>query len=264
MISGVALTELGIVYVFLFLLGASFGSFYNVCISRIPRKISLVTRASHCPVCGTAIKPWHNIPIFSYLMLGGKCNSCKTRINPHYFWVELITALLFMGLFYRFGERFDLLYFKYLILFSVGLIVFVIDLQHYIIPDSLSLPLIPLGIAAAFSAANDISLQSSILAAVLGFVLFLVVGWSFEKLTGKEGLGGGDIKLIAGIGAFTGMGGLFFTVLFSSLSAVILMLLSGHERQKVFPYGPFIIVASFIYAVFGDVIISRYLGLFGL
>lgn len=169
-----------------------------------------------------------------------------------------------MLLFWRFGETFNWLFFKYLIFFSALLIVFVIDLLHGIIPDVISLPLILLGIGSTFVPGNDVTFLSALTSGATGFGLFLLVGYAFEKLTGKEGMGGGDIKLIAAVGTFMGFAGLLFTVLFSSFSAVILMMLIRHQREKIFPYGPFIVVAAFVYEVFGNIIIARYLGLFGL
>ena len=246
--------------VFLFIIGAVFGSFFNVCIYRIPLKESIVFTSSHCPSCDTKIKPWHNIPIISYLLLKGKCNNCGAKIHWHYFLVELITPIVFVAIFLVYG--FSLLTIKYIIFASFGIIVFFIDLFHKIIPDKLSLPLLIIGLVISFQPNLDINWVSAFLGSGIGFVFFLGTAFFFQLITKREGLGGGDIKIIAAIGAFTGLLGTIFTIIFSSFLALIVLIPLGHEKQKQFPFGPFLILGSISYILFGNELFLLYLNIF--
>jgi len=245
---------------FITLFGMAFGSFFNVCIYRLPRKMSIAFPNSHCPNCNTPIKPYHNIPIFSYLFLRGKCHYCGAKIHWHYFLVEVITPLLFVVVYLRFGL--SLLFIKYLIFVAVGLLIFFIDAFQKIIPDVLSLTLIAMGWAFSLLPGSDISLLESFLSAFLAFAVFLLTGYIFDKITKRESLGGGDIKLIAAIGSFLGALGTIFTILISSVTAIIILLLIRHDHRKVFPYGPFLIFAAFCYLLFGKLTFDFYLRLF--
>lgn len=251
-------------YIIIFIFGAVFGSFFNVCISRIPRKVSVVFPDSSCPSCKAKIKPYHNIPIISYILLKGKCAYCGAKINIHYFLVELLTPILLIILFISQDAQFSIVFFKYAIFISFGLIIFFIDLYHYIIPDKLTLPLIVIGLIFSFLPNTDISWMSAGIGALSGFFLFLFTAIVFQKVTGKDSLGGGDIKLIAAIGAFLGVWGTLFTVLFSSLIALVILIILKHDRKKHFPFGPFLIVGSLIYILAGDTLIQLYLGLYNL
>ena len=234
-------------YFLIFIFGAVFGSFFNVCISRIPNKKSVVFPDSSCPTCNTKIKPHHNIPIVSYILLKGRCAYCGTRINIHYFLVELLTPVLLILLFANHDAQISLVFFKYAIFISFGLIIFFIDLYHYIIPDKLSLPLIVIGLLFSFLPNTDIGWMSACIGALSGFLIFLFTTFFFQKVTGKDSLGGGDIKLIAAIGAFLGVWGTLFTVLFSSLIALVILLIIKHDRKEPFPFGPFLIAGAFFY-----------------
>ncbi len=251
-------------YLIIFIFGAVFGSFFNVCIFRIPIKKSVVFPDSSCPICKTKIKPYHNIPIISYILLKGKCAYCGTKINIHYFLVELLTPLLLMFLFATQESQFSLVFSKYAIFISFGVIIFFIDLYHLIIPDKLSLPLIVIGLIFAFLPNTDVTWISAGIGALSGFSLFLFTAYFFQKVTGKDSLGGGDIKLIVAVGAFLGVWGILFTVLFSSLIALVTLLILKHDRSKHFPFGPFIIAGAFVYILAGDTLISLYLRLFNL
>jgi len=253
-----------LLYIFIFIVGSVFGSFFNVCIHRIPQKKSIVFPGSYCPNCGIKISPFNNIPIFSYIFLQGKCQNCKTKIHPHYLLLEILTPLLFISLFYRFGNIFSLTYLKYLILFSVGLMIFFIDIFHKIIPDVLSLPLILAGIIFSLFPGNDISLHSSLIGTGFGFFLFVFIAMIFKFITKRDSLGGGDIKLIAALGSFSGFYGIIFIIFISSVIALVSLLIIRHDLKKEFPFGPFLIFASFLYIILGDYLISLYLGWFGL
>ena len=246
--------------VIILLFGLAFGSFFNVCISRLPRRKSLVFPNSHCPGCQTPIKFYHNIPIFSYLCLKGKCAACGAKIHWHYFLVELITPLLFIILFLQFGL--SLLLLKYLIFISFGIVICFIDLFHKIVPDVLSLPLLGLGLIFSFFPGSDVSVISALLGAGFGFVVFLVTAYLFQIGSGKESLGGGDIKLIAAVGSFIGILGTIFTMIFGSLLALLILISIGHDRRKEFPFGPFIVMGAFSYIMFGHILFIKYMSLF--
>jgi leader peptidase (prepilin peptidase) / N-methyltransferase len=251
-------------YLIIFIFGAVFGSFFNVCISRIPNKKSVVFPDSSCPICQTKIKPYHNIPIISYVLLKGKCAYCGAKINLHYFLVELLTPILLIILFAGQDAQISLVFFKYAIFISFGLIIFFIDLYHYIIPDKLSLSLIAIGLIFSFIPNTDVGWMSAGIGALSGFMLFLFTAFFFQKVTGKEGLGGGDIKLIAAIGAFLGVWGTLFTVIFSSLIALVILLIIKHDRKESFPFGPFLIAGAFIYILAGETLIGLYLRLYNI
>ncbi len=247
---------------FIIILGSSLGSFFNVCIYRLPRKESIVFPASYCPACSNPIPKWLNIPLIGYFLTLGKCRNCGTKIHWHYPLVEFLTALLFLLLFLRLDAQFSFLFFKYAILIGFFIIIFFIDSFHKIIPDILSLPLIPLGILSALHPFNDVSLFSSIVGGAAAFLLFYIISLAYWKLTGKIGLGGGDIKLIAGIGTFIGIAGILFSILVSSIIAVVVMLLIRYDLRKEFPFGPFLISGTLLYIFLGYVIIDWYLNLF--
>ena len=243
-------------------ISSALGSFFNVCIYRIPSKKSIVFPSSYCPTCSKPIPKYLNIPLIGFFLTMGKCRECGTKIHWHYPFVEFLTVLLMLSLFFRLGGEFSFVYFKYAILIGFFIVIFFIDLFHKIIPDVLSLPLIPLGIIAALLPYNDISLVQSLIGGVSGFLLFYLLSLSFYKVTGKIGLGGGDIKLIAGIGLFVGITGILFSILISSVIALVVILLMRHDLKKEFPFGPFLITGTLIYIFFGYRIINWYLGLF--
>lgn len=249
-----------LIIIFIFLLGMAFGSFFNVCIYRLPRKESLIFPNSHCPHCNVKIKPYHNIPIVSFLLLKGKCADCGAGIHWHYFLVELITPLLFIAVFLVYGL--SLIFLKYLIFFSAGIVIFFVDVFHQIIPDRISLPLIVSGLALALLPQSDVEIISSLAGAVFGFLVFWATAVLFEKITKKEGLGGGDIKLITAIGAYVGLAGSIFTIIVSSFLALTIMIAAGHDKQKHFAFGSFLISGAFIYIIFGNYFLRLYLSLF--
>ena len=251
-------------YLIIFIFGAVFGSFFNVCISRIPNRKSVVFPDSSCPTCKTKIKSYHNIPIISYILLKGRCSYCGAKINIHYFLVELLTPIFLMLLFASQNSEISLTFFKYAIFISFGLIIFLIDIYHHIIPDKLSLSLIVIGFIFSFFPNTDVGWMSAGIGALSGFILFFLTALFFYKTTGKDGLGGGDIKLIAAIGAFLGVEGTLFTVLFSSLVAIVVLLLIKHNRNKQFPFGPFLIVGALVYILAGNILVELYLRLYNI
>ena len=262
-----------ILVVFSLILGVSFGSFLNVVIYRVPLKQSIVFPASHCPLCKKPLKHYDNIPILSYLVLGGKCRFCRVNISFRYPLVEVITGLAFLLLLILNDYQLDLILLKNLVFFTCGIAVIFIDFSHHIIPDVISLPLVGLGVLFSFflPATGDSlsSWQSSVYGAVLGFIIFFIIAWLYQRVKKQDGLGGGDIKYIAGVGAFVGLGGLLFVLFFSSFFALlgyIFIYLLNHKRdgisEKGVAFGPFITLAAFLYLLIGESLIDWYMGFY--
>ncbi len=247
--------------IFVVVLGAIFGSFFNVCIYRIPNHKSIMWPASHCPICNTPLKPWNNIPILSYIFQRGKCSYCGSKIHWHYVLVEIITPLVFFLIFYKSNFRFDLFFFKNIIFFSIAIILFFIDIFHKILPDIFTIPLIFIGFIFTYFT-KDISIQNSIFSSIAVFALLYSISYIYFKTSNRIGLGGGDIKLFAAIGAFFGLKGVIFILLFSSVSAVFWFVFSRMKREDQLPFGPFIIFATFLFFLFGNSLIQFYFNLF--
>ena len=244
---------------FSLLFGLALGSFLNVCIHRIPLKISIINPPSRCPQCGENIRFYDNIPLLSYILLSGKCRNCGQPVSIRYPLVELITGLLSVSLFIRYGISGG--YFLFLA-FSASLVVIsFIDLQHQIIPDVISLPGILFGLAMSFIP-GYITWNDSLIGIIGGGGALYLVAVVFEKITGKEGMGGGDIKLLAMIGAWMGWQAIPFIVLFSSFIGSIIgggsLLISRQGLRTKIPFGPFLALGALIYLFFGREFVSWY------
>jgi leader peptidase (prepilin peptidase)/N-methyltransferase len=250
------------IIIFTAIFGLIVGSFLNVCIHRIPQKKSIVFPPSSCPKCDEKIRFYDNIPVLSYIILKGRCRNCNEGISIQYPIVEAISGLLSVALFLRYGL--NLHYFLFL-LFSLSLVVIsFIDIQHKIIPDIISLPGIPLGFIISIILGR-ITWYDSLIGILAGGGCLYLVAFVFEKLTGKVGMGGGDIKLLAMIGGWLGFRALPFIILFSSLSGTIVgsisILLSSKGLRTRIPFGPFLAFGALIYLFFGKEIISWYISL---
>lgn len=248
--------------IFAFLFGAVVGSFLNVCIYRLPRNQSLVFPASHCPACAKPVAFYDNIPILSYLLLRGKCRSCGVRISWQYPAVELINGLLTLLLFLKFG-----LSFAFIVLFllcSALVVVTFIDLEHQIIPDSISVGGIVVGFVVSFFIPR-LGWLNSLLGILLGGGSLLLVAYGYQLVTKKEGLGGGDIKLLAMLGAFLGWQSIPFIIFFSSLVGsvvgVTIMLVRKKDSQLPIPFGPFLVFGALLFIFCGRQIIHWYFSL---
>ena len=245
-----------------FVLGAVVGSFLNVCIYRIPAGQSIISPPSSCPKCGHKIRWYENIPIFSYLFLRGKCSSCKIGISVLYPAIEVMTGLLFMLVLYCFGfNPATLIYW----LFSAALVVITfIDYDHQIIPDVISLPGIVVGFVCSFFIPWLGWLDSLVGILVGGGILF-VIAYLYEKIAKREGMGGGDIKLLAMIGAFLGWKAILPVVFLSSLLGTVVgvpaMLIQKGDTRFAIPFGPFLAAAALVYLFWGQAIINWYLEL---
>ena len=241
-------------------LGLAVGSFVNVIIFRLPRNKSLSRPRSFCPACETAIRWYHNVPIVSYIVLRGRCHNCRTPIPVRYPLVEMTTAALFLIFFLRYGISIATVGFW---LFCAGLVaVFFIDLEHTIIPDKITLPGIVVGLVVA-AVSDHIKVTSSILGIFAGGGSFLLIGWLGQKMFKKESLGGGDIKLAAMMGAFIGPSRIFLVFVLSAVlglltSAVVLPISPRFRRERMLPFGPFLVLAAFLVVFYGQDVIDWY------
>lgn len=256
--------------VFVFVVGLMVGSFANVCIFRIPRKMSIVKPRSLCPSCQTPIQPSDNIPIISFIILGGKCRHCGSRISWRYPVVELVNGLLYVLAFYDIlcGRGNWYLFLVSLYLSTVFLIIFFIDLDFKIIPDSLTIPGIIIGLAVSFLPGMQFRWLDSLVGLLAGGLLFLLIAEAGDRIFKKESMGGGDIKLAAMMGAFLGWKYiLLILVIASFLGAVIgivLMLLAKDKLSaRTIPFGPYLVIAGLIAFYRGEQLISWYLRFIG-
>ncbi|MDG2303691.1 MAG: prepilin peptidase [Candidatus Binatia bacterium] len=245
-------------------LGAAVGSFLNVVIHRVPLGESVVSPRSRCPSCRSTIAWYDNIPVLSWVLLRGKCRGCGTGISARYPFIEFITALIAVVLFARHGPTPA---FGVQFVFSCALLVIAyIDLDHQIIPDKISLPGIVLGLAAAIPAGMP-AITDAVLGVLVGGGLLLTVAWTYERWTGREGMGGGDVKLLAMIGAFLGWQGVLLTLLLGSLLGsaigIALMASRGADRKLAIPFGPFLSLGALVTLFWGHAIVRWYISYAG-
>lgn len=247
---------------FAFIYGAVIGSFLNVCIFRIPENISIVSPPSKCPVCGNMIRWYDNVPILSFVFLGAKCRSCKTPISYRYPLVEILNGTLTLLLFMKFGPTFTFL--AMLVLCSSLVVITFIDLDHQIIPDVISLPGILTGFACSFFL-PWFSWKSSLIGILAGGGSLLLVAYAYQLITGKEGMGGGDIKLLAMLGAFLGWRSVVFIIfaasLVGSIIGISLMIAKGRDSKLAIPFGPFLAFGAVLYIFYGKQIVGWYLAI---
>jgi len=246
----------------LWAVGSIIGSFLNVCIVRIPRGISIVLPASHCPVCHTPIAFYDNIPLLSYIVLKGRCRHCRTPISFRYVAVELLTPALLMLLYLHYGLSLAL---ACAFIFVASLIVITcIDFVHQIIPDVISLPGIPFFFLCSFFMPWVTPLQSLWGISAGGGILFAFAA-GYKLLTGKDGMGGGDIKLLAMVGAFLGWRGALVTLVVAaclgSLIGIALIICKGKNLKYALPFGPFLAIGALCALLFGEQLIRLYTAL---
>jgi leader peptidase (prepilin peptidase)/N-methyltransferase len=243
-------------------LGLVAGSFANVCIHRLPRGESIVSPPSHCPACGARVR-WHdNIPLLGYTLLGGRCRDCRSRISPRYLVVEAVTGLVFLGLWYHAGG--GALRFATEALFALGLIVGTgIDLEHRLLPDRVTLPLLVLGLAVS-PLPGGLSPLEALLGGLAGGAVMYGIAVLGDALYRKETMGGGDIKLAAAIGAFLGwqvlIVALFAAFVLGAVGGVTYLALGGRDRMV--PFGPFLAAGALTALVAGQAIWTWYMGFF--
>jgi leader peptidase (prepilin peptidase) / N-methyltransferase len=256
-------------HITVFLFGTVVGSFLNVCIARIPKSESIISPPSHCPKCNAGIPFYCNIPLLSYMFLRGRCRACSEQISPRYLVVELLMGVLAVALFARFGLSFG--FFVGFLFVAALVVISFIDLDVRIVPDVISLPGILCGLVLSlvgyFVISSDSDLvpspTSSLIGIIAGGGFLLATAWLYEKFTGVEGLGGGDIKLLAMIGAFLGWPSvpitLFIASLVGSVVGLTCMLLTGAGRRLALPFAPFLCSGAIAFIFFGEKIIEFYL-----
>lgn len=250
------------VKIWVLLVGMAVGSFLNVCIHRLPRSLSLLSPPSMCPSCRSKIPFYDNVPIFAYLWLRGRCRYCGASISLRYPVVELVSGLFAVALFARHGFSWDSLFLFGLV--AALLVVTFVDIDHQIIPDVITLPGIPVGFLSSFILGH-ITYKESLIGIILGGGLLLSVAWGYYLLTKREGMGGGDIKLLAMIGAFLGWKGVIFTVFAASAigtaAGLAVALRTGGGRKLAIPFGPFLSLGALLYLFFGTQILGWYAAL---
>ncbi|EKD69798.1 MAG: type IV pilus prepilin peptidase PilD [uncultured bacterium] len=259
------------------------GSFLNVVIYRLPRmmeqswseecriylglkphieteKLNLCLPSSHCPQCKKSIKPWHNIPIISYAWLHGKCAYCKARITLRYPLVEVITCLMSVYVAWRFGFSWQTL--SALALTWIIIALTFIDLDHHLLPDQLTLSLLWLGLFSSIFLLFCNS-QDAIIGGMAGYLIFAITQWIFGWTTGKIGMGQGDFKFLAALGAYLGWQMLPLIILLASISGIIFavthMLIKRQFKSIPLPFGPYLALAGWITLLWGHDIMNYYL-----
>lgn len=244
------------------LLGALIGSFLNVCIYRLPRQESIVWPGSHCPRCAQPIAWYDNIPILSYLALAGRCRYCTAHISYRYPLIEFLNAAGYVGVVWIFGP--NAIAVTYGLLYSALLVAAGTDLSHKIIPNALTFPGIIVGLVCA-TTILPLGFLGSLLGVFVGGGILWVLAWVSPYLFGKEGMGGGDIKLMAMIGAFLGWKPALITImigsLLGSLVGVTLIAAQVIKREEYIPFGPFLVCGALVTLFFGEAILDWYQGL---
>ncbi|CAN5440887.1 A24 family peptidase [soil metagenome] len=243
-------------------LGLAVGSFLNVCIYRIPRRESLLHPPSRCPACGQGLRWFDNVPVLGYVLLGGRCRACRAPISIRYPIVELVTMGVFLLHYAVFG--WDALL-AVRILFACAMIVlFAIDLEHHLLPNVITLPGIVVGLICSLFVPPG--LLDAFIGALVGGAVLWLIGEAYYRYSGQEGMGGGDVKMLAMIGAFLGWQQVALTLVLSSVAgSVIGVLLIATRRgglKNELPYGTFLALAALIASLVGERIIAWYTGLY--
>ena len=262
------------IYIVVFLFGLVLGSFMNVCIYRIPREKSIVYPPSHCTSCSSPIRFYDNIPLLSYLALGGKCRNCGVKISVIYPLVEIITAVLITLLFYKFGISSRTL--LYMVITLALIVITFIDIEHMIIPNVITIPGILIGLlynaaitdwGLTFRVLENLSpvtltylipsipLLNSIFGIIVGGGSLLLIAYLYKWIRKTEGMGMGDVKLLAMLGAFLGVNGVFFIIFVSSLVGsvvgIAIILLNKGNLKFALPFGPFISLGAILFILTG-------------
>ncbi len=249
-----------IVLIWIGLLGLCIGSFLNVVIYRLPRKLPLARSRSVCPGCGRQLQWYHNIPLLSVVLLRGRCAFCRDKISLRYPLVELLNGLTYCYFFSYYGLSFSFV--THALLVSILIVIFFIDLDYYIIPDSITLPGIVLALGVSFLP-GGIGIISSAIGLLVGggslFLIALLGDWLFKK----ESMGGGDIKMAAMLGAFLGWKQVLFIFISSAVIGLVvslgMMMFSAKLRQsRMIPFGPFLALAAVAAMIYGSQVIEFY------
>ena len=247
------------------IVGLVVGSFLNVCIGRLPLGESVAFPRSRCPSCRRPIAWYDNLPVLSYVVLGGRCRSCQASISIRYPLVEIATAVLFVIAGFFFAPDLPLLTVR--LIFTAALVVlFGTDLETQRLPNVITLPGIVVGLA--FSLLLPPGIRSAVIGVLVGGGILWLIGEAYYRYAGEEGMGGGDVKMLAMIGAFLGWKLAVLTLVFSSLAGSIVGLIVLASRRGgmkyALPYGTFLAIAALVASLFGDQIVAWYTGLYQL
>jgi len=245
-------------YLAAFVLGSIWGSFCNVCIYRLPNNDSVVTKRSFCRSCKNKIKWYDNIPLLSFIFLRGKCRTCNNKISSQYFLVELISAISFLSIYFIYGISITTLLLIILSIFFI--IIFFIDLKHFIIPNELTFPLMLIGFIKSFDPNLNQTIFpnyiNSLLGGFFGYAIIWLIIFFYKKVRNKEGMGLGDAKLMAVVGFWFGWVSIPFTIFISSAVALVLVVPSLIKKTRnmsaQIPFGPYIIIGCIIYVTFAN------------
>ncbi len=244
------------------LLGLAVGSFLNVCIHRLPRDQSLNSPPSRCPSCEYRLRWFDNIPVLSYVLLGGRCRTCRTRISIRYPLVELITMVLFLVHGAVFG--WSALLVPRLAFGCAMVVLFAIDLEHQLLPNVITLPGIVVGLIA--SAVLPPGIVDALIGMLIGGGVLWLIGEAYFRYSGHEGMGGGDVKMLAMIGAFLGWKLVLVTLVLSSIAGSVIGLLVIAIRKGgmkyALPYGTFLALGALVASLAGESIVNWYVGLY--
>ena len=251
-------------FIFVIILAGLWGSFSNVCIYRLPLEKGVVSGRSYCPKCNKKILWYDNIPLISYFLLSGKCRNCKKKISIQYCLVEFLSIFLFVNIYYFYGLSLTSL--LLMILSLSFIIIFFIDLRHYIIPNSITFPMMALGFVKSF----DPNLNSmfpnyinSLIGGIFGYGIIWSIIYFYKQIRKKEGMGLGDAKLFAVIGFWFGWISLPFIIFLSSVIALISvvpdLLKNSKKLSSQIPFGPHIILGTIVYLLFQNKIINLFL-----
>ena len=254
-----------VVYILSSLLGLCVGSFLNVVIYRVPKGMNLAKPSSHCTCCGYNLRWYDNIPVLSYLMLGGKCRKCKTHISIRYMLVEMANAILWLLSAILFWDKSPIYACAIALACSVFICIFFIDLEHMLIYNRFTLIIFILGIVTLFFDPHTI-ISDHIVGCLSGTVFFLLIYFGSILILKKEGIGFGDVKLVAAAGLLLGWQKLIFSILVSSIIASITLITLRYMRRddndREYPFAPFLTIGFALAMLLGTPIINWYVGLF--
>ncbi len=243
-------------------LGLIIGSFLNVCIYRLPRHESLVLPASHCPACGRPLRWFENVPVVSYLVLRGRCRTCGVRISPVYPIVELAAAAIAVLCYARFGL--SVLFVARVVFAFALLVLFVIDLKERVLPNVITLPGVVVGLA--FSLAGPPGWLDSVIGVLVGGGGLFLIGEAYYRIRHEEGLGMGDVKMLAMIGAFLGWKLMLLTLMLSSaigaLAGVAILASRKGDLKYALPFGTFLAIGALFASLAGEPIVNWYLSFY--
>ena len=246
----------------IFILGACLGSFSNVCIYRLPKNKQIVSGRSFCPRCKKKINWFDNLPLISFLILNGKCRKCKKVISLRYFIVEIATGIIFLLIYLNYNDLSTIIFLSVLSL--IYIIIFFIDLENFIIPDSLNFSVMAIALFKNFLPNFNTSfiheINQSIIGGMVGYLSIWLIIYLYKIIKKIDGMGLGDAKLMAGIGLLFGWQSIPFVLFVSSILGLIFVVPSLIKKEKTMrteiPFGPFIILACLIYFAQGDLLYS--------